>query len=175
MHAVFLGSGTPKHALLMVLMGKGALLFVPSHNHCCLTLLIHLFVCALWSSLEQQNFMLSARGLSLPVTNVKVLQTLRTGLLPVTPDVLCFQQIANWQQQCRACRQLHLPAWCQGGNSCTHLPLREANCRISRNYLSRLPFPHHKWEQWLPTCTSLITATGDCFMRPTHYCLLTTT
>lgn len=74
MHALFLVSGTPKYALLMVLMGKGALLFVPSHNHCCLDT-PHTFVRALWSSLEQQNFMLSVRGLSLPVTNAKVLQT----------------------------------------------------------------------------------------------------
>ena len=91
-------SGTTEHALLTVLMRQGALLFVPSCNHCCLDT-PHTFVRALWSSLEQQSFTLPARGLSLPVTNVKVSQALRTGLLPATPDVLCFQHTANRQQQ----------------------------------------------------------------------------
>lgn len=58
-----------------------------------------MLVHALWSSLEQQSFMLSPRGLSLPVRNAKVSQTPRAGRLPATPDVLRFQQNTNRQQQ----------------------------------------------------------------------------
>lgn len=150
MHALFLVSATPKYPALTVLMGKSALLFVPLHNHRCLDT-PHMRVCALWSSLEQQNFSLSARGLSFPVTNAKVSQTLRTGPLPVTPDVLRFQQIANWHQQqqgssaaspARLVPRRELPPPSEGSTI----------CRISRNSLSCFPFPHRKWEQLLRMC-----------------------
>lgn len=99
-------------------MERSALLFVPHVITCCLNTL-HTFVRALWSSPEQENFTLSARDLSLPVTHAKASQTLGTGRLPVTPDVLCFQQTAN---SSRARRQPHVPAAEEGNPAPASLP-----------------------------------------------------
>jgi len=145
-------SSTLKFALLLVSVGKGAL---PLRDHCSLNI-SHMFVPALWSSLEQQNFMLSLTGLSLSVTNVKVTQT-SPASCEITPDVLCFQQKANCHQQQQG-MSMASPAYSVPRRELQHLSPSEGIkiCRIPPNSVSHLPFPHCKQEQLLPICMSLI-------------------
>lgn len=135
--------------------GEGSSAFMPLRDHCCLNI-SHTFVPALWSSLEQQNFMLSLTGLSLSVTNVKVTQT-SPASCEITPDVLCFQQKANCHQQQQG-MSMASPAYSVPRRELQHLSPSEGIkiCRIPPNSVSHLPFPHCKQEQLLPICMSLI-------------------
>lgn len=68
------------------------------------------------------------------------------------------------------------PACCRGGKPCTRLPPREAKSAESPEMIFRVsPFLTANGNSCCQLVLSLVTVTGDCFMRPARYCLLTTT